>query len=68
MNSGYDSRLTGKQQREDLSYTGLVSIVLMVWIQYSMNGYIPVAEQTLLILPEHLSSPWILVGFVLFDL
>ena len=59
MNSGYDSRLMGKRQREDLSYTGLVSIVLMFWIQYLRNGYIPVAEQKLLILPEHLSSSWL---------
>jgi hypothetical protein len=29
---------------------------------------VPLVEQELLILPEHLSSPPVLVGFVLFDL
>jgi len=49
------------------SFGGLLTKYLDIWFFFSITNVVPLVEQELLILPEHLSSSPVLLKFVLSD-
>ena len=70
----YNIKSTNQQQTngftfilEYISYANQLSRYFECEMQNSKNNFLPLVEQELPTLPEHLSSPPVLVGFVLLD-